>query len=65
MKSLRRHQKLHSNEFKVHQCHICKVEYLSKSNLKEHLQTHETLRKEFKCEKCPKVFMPRELSPDI
>ena len=58
LRNLRRHERIHSSEWKVNAniCHFCNAEFVSKWNLKQHLTTHERQVQEFKCKKCGKTF---------
>ncbi|XP_023294359.2 zinc finger protein 431-like [Lucilia cuprina] len=49
------HKRVHYNNTKQYECHVCQKMYVSKAILEEHMNTHTGVRP-FKCSECPKDF---------
>ena len=59
---LKRHKWVHEERIDSYKCDICDKTYLSNDTLRHHVKTiHEkiTNKKEYKCEKCNKIFVGR------
>merc|ERR1712150_427917 len=63
-KELKQRKKIHHLRKKLpvtKTCHYCERIFTRTNDLKRHLETHETLRKVYKCDHCEKTFLANRI----